>query len=254
MLFRAAELGLDRLRRQHRQPRLDRSAQCSGRKPLLDCPRRHVRPSCGHAADTTVRLDLAEGGSFEAALVVAADGRGFAGAWRGRHRRAQLAVSAVGGRRCSCQHSRAHDGVTTELHRRAGPLTTVPLPGNMSSLVWVENRRKRQRLGSLSDRPSPKRWRSGCRVCWVPSAASERARSLSALGPERRPHGLTANRAGRRGGARYSARLARRASTWVCATLACWPNAWRMRARAGSDIGGTASCCSATTSPRRPTC
>ena len=28
--------------------------------------------------------------------------------------------------------------ITTELHRRAGPLTTVPLPGDASSLVWVE--------------------------------------------------------------------------------------------------------------------
>ena len=27
----------------------------------------------------------------------------------------------------------------TELHRRAGPLTTVPLPGDASSLVWVED-------------------------------------------------------------------------------------------------------------------
>lgn len=39
---------------------------------------------------------------------------------------------------CSFSHSRAHRGVSTEFHRAAGPLTTVPLPGRTSSLVWVE--------------------------------------------------------------------------------------------------------------------
>ena len=57
----------------------------------------------------------------------------------------QSAVAAV------FRHSRGHEGVTTELHRRTGPLTTVPLPGNMSSLVWVEQPSEAQRLGALSD-------------------------------------------------------------------------------------------------------
>jgi 2-octaprenyl-6-methoxyphenol hydroxylase len=46
-------------------------------------------------------------------------------------------------------HGRGHGNVSTEIHRRAGPLTTVPLPGGMSSLVWVETVVEAQRLMGL---------------------------------------------------------------------------------------------------------
>ncbi|MBO0742619.1 MAG: FAD-dependent monooxygenase, partial [Hyphomicrobiaceae bacterium] len=49
----------------------------------------------------------------------------------------------------SFQHTRAHANITTELHRRAGPLTTVPLPGDASSLVWVEEPSVAARLSAL---------------------------------------------------------------------------------------------------------
>ena len=48
-------------------------------------------------------------------------------------------------------HSRPHDGVSTEFHRRAGPLTTVPLRGNWSSLVWVDTPWEVERLQHLGD-------------------------------------------------------------------------------------------------------
>ena len=57
----------------------------------------------------------------------------------------QAAVAGV------VRHSRAHGNATTEFHRRAGPLTMVPLPRDMSSLVWVEEPAEARRLGSLSD-------------------------------------------------------------------------------------------------------
>jgi 2-octaprenyl-6-methoxyphenol hydroxylase len=100
--------------------------------------------------DTSMRLELAEGGRVDAALVVAADGRGSlvraaAGIGVRSWSYPQSAVAAV------FRHSRSHEGTTTELHRRTGPLTTVPLPGNMSSLVWVERPAEAQRLGALSD-------------------------------------------------------------------------------------------------------
>ena len=101
--------------------------------------------------DTSVRLDLAEGGSVDAALVVAADGRGSLVRAGRRHRRALLVLPAIGRRRRRSGIRAAMSGVTTELHRRTGPLTTVPLPGNMSSLVWVEEPSEAQRLGALSD-------------------------------------------------------------------------------------------------------
>jgi 2-octaprenyl-6-methoxyphenol hydroxylase len=47
------------------------------------------------------------------------------------------------------KHSRPHDGISTEFHRRAGPLTTVPLRGNRSSLVWVDRPTEVERLRQL---------------------------------------------------------------------------------------------------------
>jgi 2-octaprenyl-6-methoxyphenol hydroxylase len=96
-----------------------------------------------------VTLTLAEGACLQAALVVAADGR------RSLARRAadiavktwdypQAAIAT------SLRHRRPHDGITTEFHRRTGPLTTVPLPGEASSLVWVEAPPEAARLASLA--------------------------------------------------------------------------------------------------------
>ncbi len=56
-------------------------------------------------------------------------------------------------------HSRAHGGVSTEFHRRSGPLTTVPMapspssPGtpHQSSLVWVETPGEAARLMCLDE-------------------------------------------------------------------------------------------------------
>lgn len=38
----------------------------------------------------------------------------------------------------SFAHSLPHSNMSIEFHRPAGPFTTVPLPGNRSSLVWIE--------------------------------------------------------------------------------------------------------------------
>ncbi len=37
------------------------------------------------------------------------------------------------------QHSLPHENISTEFHTESGPFTQVPLPGNRSSLVWVQN-------------------------------------------------------------------------------------------------------------------
>lgn len=51
----------------------------------------------------------------------------------------------------SFSHSGAHDGVSTEYHRGAGPCTTVPLPGNHSALVWLERPARIDDLMALDD-------------------------------------------------------------------------------------------------------
>ncbi|HEU0158911.1 MAG TPA: FAD-dependent oxidoreductase [Hyphomicrobiaceae bacterium] len=100
---------------------------------------------------TAVQLRLAEGGSIRAVLLVAADGRNsIARAAAGISARTwdypQAAIATSFG------HTRPHAGITTELHRRAGPLTTVPLPGEASSLVWVEDPAQATQLAQLSER------------------------------------------------------------------------------------------------------
>ncbi|HEX5998880.1 MAG TPA: FAD-dependent monooxygenase, partial [Hyphomicrobiaceae bacterium] len=41
--------------------------------------------------------------------------------------------------------------IVNELHRQSGPLTTVPLPGQRSALVWVEAPDEAQRLAGLDE-------------------------------------------------------------------------------------------------------
>ena len=52
----------------------------------------------------------------------------------------------------SFSHSLPHDGVSTEYHKRSGPLTTVPLPGLASSLVYVEEKAEANRLAQLTEK------------------------------------------------------------------------------------------------------
>ena len=85
-----------------------------------------------------------------AAAVLAADGRNsvcrkFASIPSNKWAYPQTAIVTT------FAHDKPHDGLSIEFHRRAGPLTTVPLPGNKSSLVWVEEDDEAKRLTGLSD-------------------------------------------------------------------------------------------------------
>jgi 2-octaprenyl-6-methoxyphenol hydroxylase len=100
--------------------------------------------------EANVRLALTEGGTLNAELAVAADGRNSivrkaADIATRTWNHAQAAIVS------SFRHARPHDGITTELHRRSGPITTVPLPGPASSLVWVETPSETRRLAALED-------------------------------------------------------------------------------------------------------
>lgn len=91
-----------------------------------------------------------EGRTPSGRLAVAADGRNSmcreaAGIATRRWAYEQAAVTT------QFEHGRAHDGVSTELHRRSGPLTVVPMPGRKSSLVWVERPDTAQRLAGIDD-------------------------------------------------------------------------------------------------------
>ena len=52
----------------------------------------------------------------------------------------------------SFDHSAAHEFTSTEFHKDAGPFTTVPLPGDRSSLVWMAKPSRIEALLALSEK------------------------------------------------------------------------------------------------------
>ncbi len=101
-------------------------------------------------ASRGVGLQLSNGDRLSAALVVGADGRNSL-----CRRAAGIGVRTWGYEQsaltCTFSHQRSHDGISTEFHRPAGPLTVVPSPGRTSSLVWVERPTTAERLRDLGE-------------------------------------------------------------------------------------------------------
>lgn len=98
----------------------------------------------------SVSLQLAEGTTLNARLAVGADGRkslcrDAAGVSVRSWHYDQTAVV------CNFHHSRPHHNACTEFHYRHGPFTVVPLPGDVSSLVWVERSDRGETLAALPD-------------------------------------------------------------------------------------------------------
>lgn len=102
-----------------------------------------------HGPDKAL-IRLSEGATITADIVAAADGRNSIG-----RRCAGIGVKIHGYEQaavtCTFTHTRPHGDVSTEFHRKAGPLTVVPLPGDASSLVWVERPDVAKRLYDLTD-------------------------------------------------------------------------------------------------------
>ncbi|MGD9804751.1 MAG: FAD-dependent monooxygenase [Hyphomicrobiaceae bacterium] len=95
-------------------------------------------------------IDMSDGERAEVALIIGADGeRSLCRKAAGISDRSwSYPQVALAGR---FSHRRPHNEISTELHRRSGPLTTVPLRGNWSSLVWVETPEVSERLLGLDD-------------------------------------------------------------------------------------------------------
>lgn len=101
------------------------------------------------AADK-IDVRLADESTIAVRLVVGADGRNSlcrkaAGIAARTWSYEQSALT------CTFSHQRPHNGISTEFHRPAGPLTVVPLPGRVSSLVWVERPAIAKRLQNLDE-------------------------------------------------------------------------------------------------------
>ena len=98
----------------------------------------HLESRVKNLETTKDRLMLDTGaGQVAARVAVAADGQGstlrsLAGIPVTEWSYPQEALAGSFG------HSLPHGSMSTEYHKRAGPFTTVPLPGNRSSLVWMD--------------------------------------------------------------------------------------------------------------------
>lgn len=103
-----------------------------------------------NVAENGAAVQLNSGRTLHARLVIGADGR------RSLCREAagisvrtwDYEQSALV---CTFAHSRPHNGISTEFHRPAGPLTAVPSPGLTSSLVWVERPDAAAQLAALDE-------------------------------------------------------------------------------------------------------
>lgn len=149
--FTGKELGLDQLGYNvPHQPLVAALTRAAGEVgPLLRIAR-GAAVSSAEAGASGVTLALSDGAELFCRLAVAADGR----------RSVTRVASGIGVRTwtypqsaiaCSFEHRRGHGGWSTELHRPSGPCTTVPLPGNASSLVWVERPDEAERLAKLDE-------------------------------------------------------------------------------------------------------
>jgi 2-octaprenyl-6-methoxyphenol hydroxylase len=102
------------------------------------------------AGPERITLRLADGGTVDARLVVAADGRNSivrrqSGITTREWRYDQSALVL------NLRHTRLHDETSTEFHTEHGPFTLVPLPGARSSLVWVDRPEETARRLSLDE-------------------------------------------------------------------------------------------------------
>ncbi len=93
----------------------------------------------------TLAVSLADGGTVETRLLVAADGLKSA-------IRAMAGIATVhkdygqSGIVCTVAHERPHNGRAEEHFLPAGPFAILPLKGNRSSLVWTESTTDAERL------------------------------------------------------------------------------------------------------------
>ena len=103
------------------------------------------------STDDAIHVTLSNSTEISAALCLAADGansvlRQAAGIATDAWSYDQTAIAT------SFAHSMGHDNISTEYHKPAGPFTTVPLPENRSSLVWMERPARAEALMAMGDK------------------------------------------------------------------------------------------------------
>jgi 2-octaprenyl-6-methoxyphenol hydroxylase len=102
------------------------------------------------AHENHIEIETDDGRSFTSQVLLAADGahsklRSALGISTESWSYDQAALATSFG------HSASHENISTEFHKSAGPFTTVPLPGNRSSLVWLDRPARIAALSEMSD-------------------------------------------------------------------------------------------------------
>ena len=95
-------------------------------------------------------LHCSDGTTLNTQLIIGADGRNstarkYAGITTKNWSYPQVAIA------CNFNHQYEHQFISNEFHYETGPCTTVPLPGNRSSLVWVVSPHDADRLMALPE-------------------------------------------------------------------------------------------------------
>ena len=103
------------------------------------------------ADDKCMTLGLASGGRATCKLLVGCDGKKSGTATRAGINRVgwdyrQTALVA------SIKHDLPHHGIAHQFFMPPGPLAILPLPGNISSIVWSESQTTAEQFSGLSDR------------------------------------------------------------------------------------------------------
>ncbi|HMQ57452.1 MAG TPA: FAD-dependent monooxygenase, partial [Rhizobiaceae bacterium] len=98
--------------------------------------------------DRSVTIGIEDAGPVEAQLAVAADGRKSSTRIAARIDTVEWSYPQTALVTCF-SHQRPHGDASNEFHTVTGPFTTVPLPGNRCSLVWVETPHRARELAAL---------------------------------------------------------------------------------------------------------
>lgn len=107
-----------------------------------------VKDFTSHESKPYIQATLENNKKLKASLIIGADG---AHSFVRKHAQIptwekQYQQSAI---TCVVNHSFAHNHTSTEFHRPEGPLAFVPMPGNQSSVVWVNPEKKSEDIMRL---------------------------------------------------------------------------------------------------------
>ncbi|WP_299621366.1 FAD-dependent monooxygenase [uncultured Tateyamaria sp.] len=97
-----------------------------------------------------IGVTLASGKTLTGALLVGADGRGSGTATRAGIKRTGWGYGQTA-LVCAIAHEKPHHGIAHQFFMPPGPLAILPLPGNVSSIVWSESAENAAAFHALSD-------------------------------------------------------------------------------------------------------